>query len=187
MMKPLTHMGTQKIVTERLILRKFNIDDYSDMFTWASNPEVVKFLSYKPHESPEHTLALLKIWVKGYESKEVYNWAIEYNGIVIGSISVVESDNKCFNCHLGWQVDKPYWNMGIMTEAAKAVVNFLFEKVGYDRISSGCDSRNIGSGRVMEKIGMKHEGTLRRYCYQKDGTIGDKKLYAILKSEWDKH
>lgn len=83
-------------------------------------------------------------------------------------------------CDLDWQLDLPYWNKGIMTEAAKSVVDYLYSKVGFDRISSGCDTRNIGSYKVMEKIGMKHEGTLRRYCYQKEGSIGDKKLYAIL-------
>lgn len=185
-MKPLNHLGTEQIVTERLTLRRFVIDDYKDMFTFASNPEVVKYLSYKPHESPEHTRTLLESWVKGYESKQTYNWAIEYEGKLVGSISVVQIDNRCFSCHLGWQLDIPYWNKGIMTEAAKAVVDYLFSKVGFDRISSGCDTRNIGSYRVMEKIGMQREGTLRRFYYQKDGSIGDKYLYAVLKEEWEK-
>lgn len=153
-MKPLNHIGTEPIVTERLTLRRFVIDDYKDMFTFASNPEVVKYLSYKPHESPKHTRTLLESWVKGYESNQTYNWAIEYDEKLVGSISVVEIDNRCFSCHLGWQLDIPYWNKGIMTEAANAIVDYLFNKVGFDRISSGCDTRNIGSYRVMEKIGM---------------------------------
>ncbi len=183
--KSLNHIGTRQIITERLTLRRFVIDDYKDMFTFASNPEVVKYLSYKPHESPEHTRALLESWVKGYESNQTYNWAIEYEGKLVGSISVVEIDNRCFSCHLGWQLDIPYWNKGIMTEAAKAVVDYLFSNVGFDRISSGCDKRNIGSYKVMEKVGMKHEGTLRRFYHQKDGSVGDKRLYAILKEEWE--
>ena len=183
-MEPLNHIGTEPIVTERLTLRRFVIDDYKDMFTFTSNPEVVKYLSYKPHESPEHTRALLENWVKGYKSNQTYNWAIECEGKLVGSISVVEIDNRCFSCHLGWQLNIPYWNKGIMTEAAKAVVDYLFNKVCFDRISSGCDERNIGSYRVMEKIGMKHEGTLRCFYHQKDGSIGDKRLYAILKEEW---
>lgn len=111
-----------------------------------------------------------------------YNWAIEFQGVVIGNIAVVTQDDECFTCHLGWQIDKPYWNKGIMTEAAKAVIDYLFDQVHYDRIASGCDTRNIGSSRVMQKIGMTLEGTFRRYCYQKDGRIGDKFYYAILES-----
>ena len=183
----LTHKGTKTIITERLILRQFRVDDANDMFVWASNPEVVKYLSYKPHTSSKATAELLKGWVSVYNSNEVYNWAIELKGTVVGSISVVDSDNDSSCCHLGWQIDEPFWNKGYMTEAANAIVNFLFSEVGYNRIQSGHDTRNIGSGRVMEKIGMSLEGTLRQYCHQKDGSIGDKHLWAILKSDWEKN
>lgn len=185
-MKPVTHMGTQTIVTERLVLRQFNSDDAEEMFVWASNPEVVKYLSYHPHKNIDETKQLMKSWISEYKSPAKYNWAIVFNDVVIGNISVVSQDNECYSCHLGWQIDVPYWNKGIMTEAASAVVDYLFDKVGYDRISSGHDTRNIGSGKVMEKIGMKLEGRFRRYCYQKDGSIGDKNYWAIIKSDWEK-
>lgn len=187
MLKPLTHIGTQTIITDRLILRRFNTDDADDTFIWASNPEVVKYLSYYPHRDLKETKSILKEWVKKYEKPTEYNWAIVYNGIVIGNIAVVSCDNECYSCHLGWQIDVPYWNKGIMTEAAGAVVDYLFDRVGYDRIASGHDTRNIGSGRVMEKTGMKLEGTFRRCCYQKDGSIGDKNCYAIIRSDWEKN
>ena len=153
------------------------------MFKWASNPEVVKYLSYQPHKTIEETDSILRAWVNAYESKTTYNWTIEFEGVVIGNISVVERDDECFSCHLGWQIDVPYWNKGIMTEAAQAVVDYLFDVVGYFRISSGHDTRNIGSGKVMQKIGMTLEGTFRKYCFQKDGSIGDKNYYAILNSD----
>ena len=180
---PLTHLGTNTIKTERLILRQFQLRDNADMFQWASNPDVVKFLSYEPHKTIEETNAILTSWVKSYNEMSTYNWAIEFQGVVIGNISVVDKDDECFTCHLGWQIDKPYWNKGIMTEAAKAVVDYLFDQVHYDRITSGCDTRNIGSSRVMQKTGMTLEGTFRRCCYQKDGSIGDKFYYAILESD----
>lgn len=186
MLNPITHIGTQTIVTDRLILREFNINDADDMYKWASNPEVVKYLSYYPHKNLKETKAILKGWIREYNNPAEYNWAIVYNDAVIGNISVVLQDDACYSCHLGWQIDVPYWNKGIMTEAAGAVVEYLFDKVGYDRITSGHDTRNIGSGRVMEKIGMKLEGTFRRCCYQKDGSIGDKNYWAIIKSDWVK-
>lgn len=186
MLKPMTHTGTQTIFTERLTLRQFNINDAKDMFRWASNPEVVRYLSYYPHKNMDTTKSILKDWIEDCKNPSEYNWAIVYNGIVIGNIAVVLQDNECYACHLGWQIDVSYWNKGIMTEAAGAVVDYLFDKVGYDRIASGHDTRNIASGRVMEKIGMKLEGTFRRYCYQKDGSIGDKNYWAILKSDWKK-
>lgn len=184
-MKPLIHIGTQTIITERLVLRQFRLKDAEDMFIWASNPEVVKYLSYCPHANIEETKLILKLWIEKYKQPNEYNWGIVYNDIVIGNISVVLQDDECYSCHLGWQIDEPYWNKGIMTEAAGAVIDFLFDKVGYDRITSGHDTRNIGSGRVMEKIGMTLEGTFRRCIYQKDGSIGDKNYWAILKSDWE--
>ncbi len=185
-LKPMTHIGTQSIITKRLLLRQFKLEDAEDMYVWASNPKVVKYLSYNPHKDIYETKQILKEWVNEYKNPTEYNWAIVFDGVVIGNIAVVLKDNECYSCHLGWQIDAPYWNKGIMTEAASAVVDYLFSKVGYDRITSGHDTRNIGSGRVMEKIGMKLEGTFRRYCYQKDGSIGDKNYWAIIKSDWEK-
>ena len=182
-LRPLNHLGTNTIKTERLILRQFQLRDNADMFQWASNPDVVKFLSYEPHKTIAETNAVLTSWIESYNEMSTYNWAIEFQGVVIGNISVVDKDDECFTCHLGWQIDKPYWNKGIMTEAAKAVVDYLFDQVHYDRITSGCDTRNIGSSKVMQKIGMTLEGTFRRCCYQKDGSIGDKFYYAILESD----
>lgn len=186
MLQPLKHCGTQLIKTQRLTLRQFNKSDCNDMFKWTSNMEVVKFLSYYPYKNIDETKKVLEDWMCSYHEPDTYNWAIEYDSVAIGNIAVVEQDDECFSCHLGWQIDKPYWNKGIMSEAAAAVTDFLFGTVGYDRITSGCDSRNIGSAKVMQHVGMICEGVFRRYCYQKDGSIGDKYYYAVLKSDWEK-
>ena len=181
---PIVHKGTQRIVTDRLILRRFTKKDAEDMYIWASNPNVVKYLSYQPHKSTKDSKSILRKWIASYRKQDTYNWAIEYKSICIGNISVVSQEENGYICHLGWQIDEKYWNQGLVTEAAKAVVDFLFTEVGCDRISSAYDTRNVGSGRVMQKIGMKYEGCLRRYYYQKDGSIGDRNFYAILRNEW---
>ena len=184
--KPLNHVGTVELKTDRLLLRKFKSADFDDVFTYCSNPDVVRFLSYFPHESIETTKEALSTWVDAYKDNRTYHWAIVFENKVIGNIVATNVEEQCFRCHFGWQLDVPYWNKGIMTEAAKAAVDFLFDTVGFDRLQSGCDTRNHGSYRVMEKIGMKKEATFRRYLYQKDGSVGDKYMYAILKSDWKK-
>lgn len=177
----LKHKGTQEIKTERLLLRRFLIDDYKDMYVFASSPEVTKYLSYKPHESPNTTKELLILWVNRYDNENTYEWAIEYNGKVIGSIDVVEQNET--ECYLGWQLDYPYWNKGIMTESAKAVVDYLFD-VGFEKIGANHDTRNIGSGKVMQKIGMTKYATIENFLLDKVDRIIDKDCYAISKNEW---
>ena len=185
MMKPLNHVGTIEIKTERLLLRKFKNADYKDVYIYASNPDVARFMSYYPHKNMEKSKEITDIWVKSYESNKTYHWAIVFENKVIGNIEALDVVDENFRCHFGWQLDIPYWNKGIMTEAAKAVVDFLFGVVGFDRIQSGCDARNHGSYHVMEKVGMKREANLRRVIYQKDGSIGDRYIYAIIKSDWE--
>ena len=64
LLRPLNHIGTNTIKTERLILRRFQLSDNTDMFKWASNPDVVKYLSYEPHKTIDETNAVLKNWIK---------------------------------------------------------------------------------------------------------------------------
>ena len=86
----ITHKGTQTIHTDRLILRKFTVDDAQAMFeNWASDERVTRYLTWCPHESPEATRQLLELWCAAYENPSAYNWVMEYEGTPIGNISVV--------------------------------------------------------------------------------------------------
>lgn len=178
------HKGTVTLETERLILRKFKKDDFKDIFQWASNPEVNRYVSYQPHKTLADSKKIAKEWADDAKKIDYYNWAIEYEGKVIGNISVVQHDTL-WEAVMGWQIDAPHWNKGIMTEAASAVFDFLFRKVGFHRISAGHDTKNPASGRVMEKLGMKKEGVFPQFYYKKGGRgTGDAQRYGILKEDW---
>lgn len=177
------HKGTVTLKTERLILRKFKESDYKDIFEWAGNPKVTRYVSYQTHESYEDSKKIAKLWAEEAKQTDKYNWAIEFNGKVIGNISVVSHDSL-WEAGIGWQIDAPYWNQGIMTEAATAVFEFLFNEVGFHRICAGHDTRNPGSGKVMEKLGMKKEGLFRQFYYKSGFGTGDSQKYGLLKEEW---
>lgn len=145
--------GTQVIKTERLVLRPIRESDYNDVFEFASKEEVAKYVSWNIHKSKEDSKALCKMWASQYENGERYHWAITMGGKMIGNIEVVKIVNDC--TYLGWQVDSALWNKGIMTEAASAVRDFLFNEVGFSALYATYITENIGSGRVMQKIGMK--------------------------------
>ena len=178
-----THQGTQVLTTARLTLRPFTMDDAPAMFTnWACDPEVTKFLTWPTHTSVEVSEAVLADWVPRYTEPDYYQWAIVYEGQPIGSMAVVEHDDRVGKAHIGYCIGQNWWHRGIVSEALKAVMDFLFNEVGYDRIEARHDPRNPHSGGVMKKCGMKYEGTLRQSDWNNQG-VCDACWYALLKSE----
>lgn len=181
----ITHKGTQTIHTERLILRKFTVDDAQAMFeNWASDEKVTRYLTWCPHESPEATRQLLEIWCAAYENPDTYNWVIEYKGTPVGGISVVRFSEKSEWVELGYCIGHAYWNKGIMTEAASAIIDFLFSEVGVNRVGISHAVKNPASGRVAQKCGLAFEGTKRAYFKTAAGDFLDISDYGILKSDW---
>lgn len=130
---------------------------------------------------------ILDIWVPQYQDNTFYQWAIELKDIAepIGSISVVNSDERVDMVEIGFCIGKSFWGQGIMTEAFQAVIDYLFGEVGVQRIEAGHDPNNPASGAVQRKCGLKYEGTFRRRIRSNQG-ITDVAWYSILKEEWKK-
>ena len=180
------HKGTILLETDRLILRRFVMEDSEAMYhNWASEDEVTKFLTWPTHPDVEVTKDVISSWIANYNKADFYNWAIELKeiGEVIGSIAVVHIKDNIAGAELGYCMGTKWWGSGIMPEAGKEVVRFLFEEVGFNRISAAHDKNNPKSGRVMQKIGMTYEGTLRKAGFCNQGVI-DEVWYSILKDEY---
>lgn len=176
------NIGTQTIETERLILKRFIMDDAEAMFkNWANDPEVTKYLRWPAHESVEVSRIVLQEWTTSYENDEYYQWAIVPKdfGEPIGSIGAVEFNSHLEIAHIGYCIGRKWWHMGIMSEALAAVIDFFFDKVGVNRVESIHDPNNPHSGDVMKKCGMKYEGTHRRTDWNNQG-VCDAAWYAIL-------
>lgn len=180
------HCGTKRLETDRLILRRFVGEDADAMYkNWASDDEVTKYLTWPTHSSPEVSLAIADKWANSYDDETFYQWAIvlkENGDEPIGSISVVEMKESVSKVHIGYCIGRKWWRKGITSEALKAVMDFLFDEVGANRIEARHDSNNPNSGKVMKKCGMKYEGTLRSSDRNNQG-ICDACYYALLKSE----
>ena len=148
----LTHKGTQIIETKRLILRPFTMEDARAMYdNWASDPDVTKFLTWPPHSSPAVTEALLETWTSNYANLNAYQWAITLQSVPIGSISVVSHDDRAEKAHIGYCIGKRWWHQSYTSEALSAVIDFLFDEVGFQRIDSAHAIDNPHSGGVMRK------------------------------------
>lgn len=182
----MNHLGTVKIETERLILRKFTEEDVQAAFTnWTSDENVTEFLRWSTHSSIKITREVLNGWIKSYKNKNFYQWAIVLRelGEPIGTISVVDQNEKLDLVHIGYCIGSKWWNKGITTEAFAGIIPFLFEKVKVNRIESQHDPNNPNSGRVMLKCGMIYEGTLRQADYSNKGIV-DAAMYSLLASEY---
>ena len=183
----LSHKGTEAINTDRLLLRRFELDDAYDMFkNWANDSEVTKFLSWETHRSVEDANEILEKWVKEYKNNTNYNWTVELKeiGEVIGGICIVKLDEKNYSCEIGYCMSRIYWGKGIMSESLNAVIDYLFSEVGFNRIVAKHDTNNVASGKVMLKSGMNYEGTLRQVQIRNNKVFYDLAVYAILKSDW---
>ncbi len=178
--------GTCRLETPRLILRKFTLNDSQEMFeNWASCDEVTKYLTWKAHEDVESTKKFLTSVLKSYDDPKVMNWCIELKELrqVIGSIGTAEINEEMESCEVGYCIGSKWWGRGIMSEALREVIKFLFKKVGMNRIGAYHDIRNFVSGKVMQKCGMRFEGVFREYKKSNSGDKMDVCTYSILRKD----
>lgn len=182
----MNHCGTQRLETGRLILRRYINADAAAMYkNWASDQEVTRFLTWSTHPNQEVSARVIEDWVNQYSDDSYYHWAIvlKNNGEEpIGDIAVVSLKENVSMAHVGYCIGRNWWHQGITSEALKAVMEFLFDVVAVNRIEARHDPRNPNSGGVMEKCGMKYEGTLHSSDWNNQG-ICDACYYALLKSE----
>ena len=180
----MNHLGTRELATERLTLRRFEIEDAENMFyNWANDPEVTKYLTWPAHENVDVTESIVKDWVSKYDDKEFYQWAIELNDLEqpIGAISAVKIDNKIESVEIGYCIGQKFWHKGYATEALTEIIRFFIAEVGAGRVCARHDSNNPNSGKVMAAAGMEYEGTLRRADINNQG-ICDAVVYSKIRS-----
>jgi ribosomal-protein-alanine N-acetyltransferase len=185
----LEHKGTVTLETKRLILRRFKPDDSEAMYAnWCADPDVTKYLMWPTHGSIDDTRKVLEdIWLSHYDEPNFYQWAIVPKNLdePIGSIGIVKSDDKAQMVHIGYCIGKAWWRNGYTSEALCRLVRFFFENVGVNRIESRHDPRNPNSGRVMQKAGLRYEGTSLQSDWNNQG-ISDAANYAILARDYFK-
>lgn len=181
----MNHCGTCNIEIKRLLLRRFEIEDAAAMYhNWASDQEVTKYLTWPAYTSVDDAQTILQEWIQSYQNPAFYQWAIVPKDLnaPIGSISVVDLDEKTEMVEIGYCIGRKWWHQGITSEALKAVIDFLFNQVKANRIQARHDVNNPNSGLVMKKCGMQYEGTMRCAAINNQG-LCDVSYYAVLRSD----
>lgn len=152
-------MNTPTLKTERLILRRFERTDMDGLFLILKDEDANRFLPWYPAGSIEETIGFYeRRYASVYTRPGGYAYAIclKEDNFPIGYIKVDMEEGH----DLGYGLRREYWNRGIATEAAKAVIDRV-KKDGMPYITATHDRNNPGSGRVMQKAGMKY-----RYSYE---------------------
>ena len=171
--------------TERLVLRPFVPGDAPRVKLLAGERDIAATTVRIPHPYEE---GMAENWIathqEDFERSVSVNFAITLKGTaeLIGSIGLIlNRDHE--NAELGYWIGKPYWNRGYSTEAARAVLRYAFATLRLNRVFAHHFSHNTASGRVMQKLGMRHEGRRRQHV-KKWGQFIDSELYGILQSEF---
>lgn len=172
--------------TERLILRGFTEADFEAVHDYASDPEVSRYMDWGPN-TPEQTRHYLGLAIQAQDEgrPHVLNLAVEVaaEARLIGSIRLEVKDPANRTADIGYSIHRAYWGRGLVAEAGRELLRIAFEAMDLHRVWASCDARNTGSWRVMEKIGMRREGVLKKANLRRDGWK-DTLLYAVLAEEW---
>lgn len=173
------------IKAQRLVLRPFVLADASFVQQYAGDYDIAYNTLNIPYP---YELQQAESWInthqQSYEDEVSLTLAIDHfePTYLIGAIGLHNISRDHDSAELGYWIGKPFWNKGFCTEAAMALLKFAFEHYNLNRIFAQHFSHNPASGRVMQKLGMKHEGTLRQHV-KKWGNYLDIEVYGILRHE----
>jgi ribosomal-protein-alanine N-acetyltransferase len=153
----------ERFETDRLALRRTTAADASAIFDgYAHDPEVTRYLTWRPHRTIDDTRAYLAGCTDGWDAGTDLTWALTLAGDdrLIGMIAARPRRHMV---DLGYVLARDHWGRGFMTETTIALVALAFEDAAVHRVWAVCDVDNVASARVLEKAGMTHEGVLRRW------------------------
>lgn len=182
--------------TSRLILRPLRRDDEYNLYTLGGDRDIASTTQLPYPYTEEKAKEFVDKQAKAYKEGECVNFAIcarteEFAGQIstqtdqlMGVIGLyLNLTNK--RSELGYWLGKPFWGKGITFESAKAVVEYGFKELKLNRIYANHVTRNVASGQIMKKLGMRFEGTFYQHIFRWD-IAEDSENYAILASEWEK-
>jgi ribosomal-protein-alanine N-acetyltransferase len=179
-------MNEIEILTERTRLRLINQSDLDSIHSLHSLPETDEFNALGIPGSIEETKSIIEPWIAGNKLIEItnYTFAIEnkLDNEFIGLFGFKLWSKKHRRGEVWYKIHSKHWNKGIATETLAGILDFGFDKLDLHRIQAGCAVDNIGSIKVLEKVGMIREGRGRQLLPLKSGW-SDNFEYSILETD----
>jgi RimJ/RimL family protein N-acetyltransferase len=175
------------IMTDRLILRPYTLDDLDDLYEIQSRPEVTRYLYWGARDQEEVREALekkIRDSVLGDEGDALtLAVVLPETGTVIGDVLLVWVSREHRQGEVGYIFHPDHGGRGYATEAAEVVLRLGFEELGLHRIVGRLDGRNTASARVLERLGLRREAHFVQNELVK-GEWTDEVVYAMLRDEW---
>lgn len=160
----------RELETDRLFLKKISHYNIEDMYQYASDEEVTRYVSWFRHTSKETTRQCITFLQNQYETGEYYEWALirKSDNKMIGTAGLSAFNSAENSSEIGYVIAKEYWNRGFATEALAKIIEFAFVELRLSQVYGYTYPENTASKKVMEKCGMRYAGT---------------RIYALIKSE----
>jgi len=176
-----------RLSTARLLLREFADDDFAALRAIDGDPEVQRYRGAQAITA-EQTLAFIELTKRFAEEQPQMRYpfvvVLQSENAVIGACGLSITNYAWGDAELWYVLNRQYWGHGFMTEAAQALIAFGFQQLHLHRIWAMSHPENVGSWRVLEKLGMTREGRLRQHYWEQE-QWRDSFLYALLDYEWN--
>ncbi|SFS41096.1 GNAT family N-acetyltransferase [Paenibacillus sp. 453mf] len=169
--------------TSRLMIRDFIIDDWIDVHKYASNPKVTEYTLWGPNNEDEtKSYVSQQIVLQQSNDRTDFEFAVilKETKQLIGGCGIYIREK---NAEIGYCFNSEYWGSGYASEASNALLKLAFENFNIHRVYATCRPENVGSEKVLRKIGMNMEGHLREHIWDK-GKFHDSYLFSILENEY---
>lgn len=175
-----------RIETQRLILRELEETDTQEVHKYASDTEVTKYVPFGPN-TLKQTEEFVRMCIKYQYQKDRVDFELavieKKDSKLIGACGLHISDREYREGWIGYSLNKMCWGNGYGTDIAKTLLDIGFSQLKLHRIYATCHPDNLSSEKILQKIGMKKEGYLRKHIWSK-GSWRDSLLYAILENEY---
>jgi ribosomal-protein-alanine N-acetyltransferase len=157
--------------TPRLILRPIGLHDANSIFSYASNPNVSKYTLWEPHQNIKDSLNYIEDYILDYYAQGVPEplgiTLKEDPNQVVGTVGCFWISKQAKAMELAYAIAEEHWGKGLVAEASMAVMDYCFKEFSVKRIQARCKTENRASARVMEKLGMTYEGTLKAAVFHR--------------------
>lgn len=173
-----------RLTTERLVLRQLTLADAPAVFDYFRLDDVTEYYDLESFTELRQAEELIGRWNERFERQAGIRWgiALKSDDRIIGTCGYHGWSKEHAKAEIGYELTPACWRQGIMSEALAAIIPYGFESMGLNRIQAFIDQDNAGSRNVLEKAGLREEGLLRDYFFEK-GRFVDAVLFAKLKRD----